>query len=203
MLGIARRTTVLVAAACLGALAFLPASSTASSNAVSTRVDVAMDGSSFSFEGDVNPDGFPAAGTPFVISGYIYPGGTFERNGALSGVHPDGSPQFPNEVIGTWTCRGWHLQDGDATSGPAVVTTQVFDFDPRNPGTQMLVTDGMELADFNKRFQRAVRTSGRTRSAGLSARPARGRPRRAARRASPRRRRPRRAFFRCTRRAAA
>jgi hypothetical protein len=156
MFGIAKRTSFLFAAACLGALAFLSASSTASGRAVSQRVDVAMNGASFSFEGDVNENGVPAAGAPFVVSGYIYPGGTFDRNGELSGVTPDGRPQFPGQVIGTWTCRGWHLQDGDAQSGPVVVTTQVFDFDPEHPGTQTLVTDGLELAEFHKRFQRAV-----------------------------------------------
>ncbi len=131
------------------------------------RVDVAMDGASFSFEGDVNEAGFPAVGTPFIISGYVYPGGTFARYGALSGVNPDGSPEFPDEVIGTWTCRGWHLQDGDAVTGPVVATTQVFDLDPAAPGAVTIVTDGLELADFDVPFRRAI-TGGTGPFAGLT-----------------------------------
>ena len=118
--------------------------------------DVAMDGTSFSFEGDFTPSGVPAKGTPFIVSGYLYPRGTFSRYGLLSGVHPDGSPEFPELVVGTWSCRGWHLQDGDAATGPVVATTQVFDFDPDRPGTRTIVTDGIELADFHVPFERAV-----------------------------------------------
>ena len=75
---------------------------------------------------------------------------------ADAGVLPDGSPQFPDQVLGSWTCRGWHLQDGDALSGPVVATTQTFDFDTDAPGSQMIVTNGIELADRELPFQRAV-----------------------------------------------
>ena len=118
--------------------------------------DIAMDGTSFSFEGDVTPTGVPAKGTPFVVEGYIYPAGTFENHGPLSGVLMDGSPEFPDMVIGTWSCRGWHLQDGDAATGPVVITNQYFDFDPSRPGSQTITTEGIELADFDVSFQRAV-----------------------------------------------
>ncbi len=131
------------------------------------RVDVAMDGLSFSFEGAVNEAGFPAEGTPFVISGYIYPGGTFARYGSLSGTNADGSPEFPEEVIGTWICRGWHLQDGDAVTGPVVATTQIFDLDTERPGSQTVITEGIELADFNVPFRRAI-TGGTGAFSGLT-----------------------------------
>ncbi|MEM7309146.1 MAG: hypothetical protein AAF682_20850 [Planctomycetota bacterium] len=118
--------------------------------------DVAMDGTSFFFEGDTTPSGVPAKGTPFVVEGYIYPEGTFEKYGPLSGVNLDGSPEFPEEVLGLWSCRGWHLLDGDAPSGPVVVTNQYFDFSPERPGAQTIVTDGIELADFDVTFERAI-----------------------------------------------
>ena len=120
------------------------------------KYDIAMNGFTFSFEGDANAAGFPANGTPFVIRGYIYPGGTFRRYGPGSGVLPDGSPEFPDRVLGTWCCRGWHLQDGDALVGPVVATTQVFEFNSRVAGSRQLITDGIELADFNVWFERSV-----------------------------------------------
>jgi hypothetical protein len=120
------------------------------------KYDIAMNGLTFSFEGRSNANGFPAAGTPFVISGYIYPGGTFRRHGAGSGVLADGSPEFPDSVLGIWYCRGWHLQDGDATTGPVVATTQVFEFKANVAGSRQLVTDGIELADFGVWFERSA-----------------------------------------------
>ena len=120
------------------------------------EIDMAMNGSSFFFEGDTNGNGAPANGTPFVVSGYLYPGDTFETYGDLSGVLPDGSPEFPELVIGTWICRGWHLQDGDAPTGPVVATTQIFDFESGQAGGQTVITDGIELADFGVPFRRAI-----------------------------------------------
>lgn len=127
-----------------------------SSAAGTLRFDVAMDGTSFFFEGPTNADGFPANGTPFIIRGHIYPAGTFDAHGADSGTNADGSPEFPDEVLGTWYCRGWHLQDGDAVTGPVVATTQIFDLDADNPGRRTIVTDGIELADFDVEFGRAI-----------------------------------------------
>ena len=120
------------------------------------EIDMAMDGSRFFFEGETNENGAPAIGTPFVTSGYLYPGDTFETYGELSGVLPDGSPEFPELVLGTWICRGWHLLDGDAPTGPVVATTQIFEFNSSQPGAQTLITDGIELADFGVPFSRAI-----------------------------------------------
>ena len=49
-------------------------------------------------------------------------------------------------VIGTWTCRGWHVGEGIKTApeDPLVITTQTFDFGEA-PGEEMIVTDGFEL----------------------------------------------------------
>jgi hypothetical protein len=109
----------------------------------------------FAFDEEpVHPDGLPAYGNSFITMGYIYPAGTLD--GGVSGVKPDGSPEFPNKVIGEWICRGWFIGDGARTkSGPMVVTTQIFNFG-REYGNATLVTDGYELADVGKVIERAI-----------------------------------------------
>lgn len=102
-------------------------------------------------------DGYPAYGNPFITQGYIYPKGTItcDDNGC-SGVNPDGSPEFPDLVLGEWTCRGWFVGDGaHTTSGPMVITTQVYNFGEEF-GNDMLVSDGYELADEGVVIQRAI-----------------------------------------------
>ena len=140
-------------------LAFLVTPASADHGGKRITVDVAMNGVTFfDFEENLDPAraGIPPNGSPFIIQGYIYRGGTFKRYGDTSGVNADGSPQFPDRVIGKWICRGWHLQDGDAASGPVVATTQIFDFDLDKPGAHMIITEGIELADFDVPFKRAV-----------------------------------------------
>jgi hypothetical protein len=108
------------------------------------------------FVGDETPlhdDGLPAYGNEFITEGYLYPVGTL--NGT-NGVLDNGDPEFPDQVLGTWTCRGWHVGDGAHTqTGPVVVTTQIFDIG-ETPGSAMIVTDGFELADMNTPFLRAI-----------------------------------------------
>lgn len=140
-------------------LAFLASPAWAGGGKKGITVDVAMIGSTF-FDFEEHPDparaGVPPNGSPFIIQGYIYRGGTFKRFGDTSGVNADGSAQFPDRLIGMWICRGWHLQDGDALTGPVVATTQIFDFDPDRPGRHLIITDGIELADFDVPFKRAI-----------------------------------------------
>ena len=118
--------------------------------------DIAMNGHSLRFEGATTTAGLPADGTPFVIQGYIYPAGTFAQHGELSGVDANGNPTFPDLVLGTWTCRGWHLQDAGTPTGISVATKQIFDLNQREPGSQTITTDGIELADFGKWFHRTI-----------------------------------------------
>ncbi len=108
-------------------------------------------------EAPVFDDGLPAYGAAFITEGYIYPAGTLTcADNECNGVLEDGSPEFPDKVLGTWTCRGWHVGDGSrTTTGPWVVTTQLFDLGT-TPGAEMIVTDGFEYSDFNKEFQRAI-----------------------------------------------
>jgi hypothetical protein len=141
------------------------------------EVDVACDANSIRFgepkgpnpadpTGDPGPH--PYYGSPFVVKGVIYPKGTLAANcdPAVSpcGLLPDGQPEFPDKVIGTWYCRGWFVGeggDGDVggiftPSGPFVATTQIYDLNLQHPGTKMLISDGIELIDLLTPFQRAI-----------------------------------------------
>ena len=91
------------------------------------EVDIAEDGTRFVIdEAPVFDDGFPAHGNPFVTQGYIYPAGTLTDS---NGVNPDGTPEFPDKVIGEWSCSGYFIGDGaHATEGAWVYTTQLFAF---------------------------------------------------------------------------
>ncbi len=72
--------------------------------AIST-FEVAEDHTRFAFApAPVFDDGMPAHGNPFVTQGYIYPAGTLSEG--VSGTLEDGSPAFPDKVLGTWTCDG-------------------------------------------------------------------------------------------------
>ena len=115
------------------------------------KVDVAEAGTRFSF--DEAPifaeDGMPAYGNSFVTEGYLYPEGTLSES---NGVLPSGEPEFPELVIGKWTCRGYFVGDGaHTTTGPWVVTTQVYELDG-----EIIVTDGFELSDIGVAGSRAI-----------------------------------------------
>ena len=112
--------------------------------------DVAEIGARFVPDDEPFKDGLPAYGNSFITQGYIYPAGTLEPCDdpgiPCQGVNPDGSPQWPDRVIGSWTCFGWHVADAaSASSGAAVVTTQIYEFSD-TPGKVSFVTDGFELA---------------------------------------------------------
>ena len=114
------------------------------------QFDVAEDHTRFVFApAPVSDTGMPAHGNPFVTQGYIYPAGTLQDGTA--GVLADGSPAFPEKVLGTWTCDGWFVGDGgDTVSGVWLVSRQIYDFNNGN----VLISQGTELADIgvpNKR----------------------------------------------------
>ncbi|HMS95324.1 MAG TPA: hypothetical protein PKA03_08905 [Tabrizicola sp.] len=96
-------------------------------------------------------DDMPAYGNAFVTQGYIYPAGTLD--GGVEGTKADGSPAFPDKVIGTWTCDGYFVGQGMRTeSGTFVISRQVFQF---NDGG-LLITQGPELIDNGAPVSRAV-----------------------------------------------
>jgi hypothetical protein len=121
--------------------------------------DVAEDMTRFVFDKDVVlENGLPAFGSAFITQGYLYPAGTLScpEGQKCSGVNADGSPQFPDKVIGEWTCRGYFVGQGAATtSGPMVITTQLYNFGDEL-GDQTLVMEGYELADIGVAIERAI-----------------------------------------------
>jgi hypothetical protein len=116
------------------------------------RFDVAEDHKRFVFApAPVHDDGMPAYGNAFVTQGYIYEAGTLDFGG--EGVNPDGTPVFPDKVIGTWTCDGYYLADGAHTkTGTMIVSRQMFQF---NDG-DMIVSEGAELADYGVPMRRVI-----------------------------------------------
>ena len=111
------------------------------------EVDVAENGTRFVIdETPVFDDGFPAYGNPFLTQGYIYPAGTL--NGS-NGVNPDGSPEFPDKVIGEWSCSGYFIADGaHTTEGSWVYSTQLFAFGAdADTGAETVVVTGYEGAE--------------------------------------------------------
>ncbi len=66
------------------------------------QFEIAEDGNRFVFSKErVFDDGMPQYGTPFITQGYIYVTGTIS---GTNGVLDDGKPEFPDKVIGEWTC---------------------------------------------------------------------------------------------------
>ncbi len=118
------------------------------------RFDVAEDGTHFVWDPDhVYDDDMPAYGASFITRGYIYPAGTLSES---NGVNADGSPEFPDQVLGEWICRGWFAGEGlRTTSGAMVVTSQLYNFGDEL-GTAMITSDGYELADVGVEIARAV-----------------------------------------------
>jgi hypothetical protein len=118
----------------------------------SLTVDVACDGFSFIPWGD-----------NFVISGYIYPAGTLTDS---NGVLPEGGPEFPELIIGIWTCRGWVITERPTHVNQTTTTTFEFNLEINERdgladvyGIDMLHTVGLEytIGDVNAPvLQRAV-----------------------------------------------
>lgn len=105
-------------------------------------------------EAPVSEEGLPLNGNPFIIEGFIYPAGTLD---ATNGVNADGTPEFPDLVIGKWICKGYFIGGGALLTGGAfVVSTQIYDFDSTEPGRETLVSEGFELSDFGQTVRRAV-----------------------------------------------
>jgi hypothetical protein len=117
--------------------------------------DVSEDMTRFVFDKDVvYDDGLPADGSAFITRGYLYEAGTLQGDG--DGVNADGSPQYPDAVLGEWICSGYMINDaGHATSGVWVFSTQFFQLGG-TPGAETLVTTGYELADVGVAIERAI-----------------------------------------------
>jgi hypothetical protein len=151
-----RKTLITFAFAVLAALVVAPGAASAQNTQENLFFDVAEDGTRFSFdEAPLLPNGFPAYGNPFVTIGYLYNSGrlTVDSSGTVNGVNANGTPQFPNDVKGTWHCRGWFIGDGAATlTGAWDITHQIYDI----TGKGQIMTDGLELVDIGVQGDRAV-----------------------------------------------
>lgn len=134
------------------AAALVSTSFTAQAEGMLTSFDVAEDISRFVFaESPVFDDGMPAYGNPFITQGYVYPAGTLD--GGVEGTLADGSPAYPNKVIGIWTCDGYLVGNGMRTeTGTIVITRQIIQFSDGD----LLITQGPELADVDISVTRAV-----------------------------------------------
>ena len=120
------------------------------------RVEISQNAGQFVFdEAPQFEDGLPAFGNPFVVQGVIYPAGTL-ANSVHQGMNPDGTPEFPDMVIGEWTCWGRFIGDGLHTSnGEWVMSTQVFSFgEDSGYGSKTIVTTGYETVD--RTVERAI-----------------------------------------------
>ncbi len=127
---------------------------TAVSTSQTLEFDMVEDFTRFVFNADIaQEDGFPAHGSAFITQGYLYPVGTLD---GTNGVNPDGSPEFPDKVIGTWICRGWIYGDVMNEDGlPTAVTTQIFELSEAY-GSQTIITDGFEYMAPGSTFSRAI-----------------------------------------------
>lgn len=118
------------------------------------RFDVAEDGTRFVWSGDPPlTDGLPAGATTYITQGYIYPAGTLD---GINGVLADGSPEFPDKVLGLWTCYGWWVGDA-AHSGKTApwITTHLFSFG-QEWGEAMLVSEGYSIDEVETPLARAI-----------------------------------------------
>ena len=125
---------------------------TAEADGALAAFDVAEDLSRFVFaDAPVFDDGMPAYGNPFITQGYVYPAGTLD--GGVEGTLADGSPAFPDKVIGIWTCDGYLVGNGMRTeTGTIVITRQIIQF----TNGDLLISQGPELADVDVSVTRAV-----------------------------------------------
>ncbi len=131
-----------------------PATQSGAEQAHVINVDVAENATRFAFDSSITyEDGMPAYGTSFVTEGYIYPVDTL--NGS-NGVLEDGSPEFPELVLGEWTCFGTFVGEGMYTeAGEVVITNQVFVFYGED-GNSTIVSTGFELIDIGVQVERAI-----------------------------------------------
>lgn len=136
----------------LTAAAMVAISAQAASAEALLEFDVAEDLTRFVFaSAPVHGDGMPAFGNGFVTQGYIYPAGTLD--GDVEGTNADGSPVWPELVLGTWTCDGYFVGDGgNTTTGNIVITRQVFEF----ADGSLVITHGPEIADTDKPIIRPI-----------------------------------------------
>jgi hypothetical protein len=160
-------TALRSAAARAIALASTAAAAQATESNATFSVDVVADCNRFISQGVGHPHPGPVFGDYFMQEGLIYEGGTLAANcdgGDGCGLKEDGTAEFPEAVIGKWTCYGSFVGNGGATTeGVWLYSTQVYEFDVEQiepnvfaPGAHALVSVGPERIDLSVPFDRAV-----------------------------------------------
>lgn len=91
----------------------------------------------------------------------MYPDGVLrqDEDGTWDGVNEDGSPTYPDQVVGDWTCYGRFIGKGMQTeTGPWVFTTQYYDFHTNGgeEGSESFSSTGYELVDVGRVVYRAA-----------------------------------------------
>ncbi len=119
------------------------------------RFDIAEDGTRLlRADAPVLAAGLRAQGAPYRSQGYIYPEGTLSAQ--VDGVNADGSPQFPERVLGQWSAYGWSVGDDTyGTAGPWLLSTQIYQFG-NEWGAATLVSEGFVHADPGGTVARAI-----------------------------------------------
>ena len=108
------------------------------------EVDIAESGSRFAFDDApvFEDDGCPPTATRSS------PRGTSTRQARCPQQRrqPRRQPEFPDKVIGEWSCEGYFIADGaHTTEGAWVFTTQLFTFgDDPDTGAKTIVVTGYE-----------------------------------------------------------
>jgi hypothetical protein len=117
------------------------------------RFDVAENGTIFAWSGEPElKDGLPITRTSFVSQGYIYPAGTLtEGNGVLA----DGAPEFPDKVLGQWSCWGWNVGAGAPARTATWIVSHLLNFGVA-PGEATLVSEGYSIDELGVVLERAV-----------------------------------------------
>jgi hypothetical protein len=117
------------------------------------RFEVAEDHTRFAWAGDPElTNGLPAGRTAYIAQGYLYSEGTL--NGT-NGVKADGSPEFPDKVLGQWLCYGWYLGTDDHVGAAPWVSSHLFNFGAAW-GEATLVSEGFDIDDVEVPMTRAI-----------------------------------------------
>jgi len=117
------------------------------------RFEVAEDHTHFAWAGDPPlTDGVPAGRTPYVAQGYLYPAGTLTD---ANGVKADGSPEFPDKVLGQWLCYGWYLGADDHVQAAPWVSSHLFNLGGAW-GEATLLSEGFDIDNVGVPMTRAL-----------------------------------------------
>jgi hypothetical protein len=115
--------------------------------------EVAEDATRFTWNGDLAlTDDLPDRDATYITRGYIYPDGTL--NGS-NGVLSDGSPEFPDKVLGQWSCYGWYVGAGTPGKTAPWITSHLFNFGGTY-GAATLVSEGYSIDELEVSLERAV-----------------------------------------------